>query len=353
MRRFLALVIALGLIAAGVFEWANAAWTEPGPPTSDGKPRVVLIPAHTRAHAVARALEENGALNYALAFEFDLRWRHLAEQVKAGEYALPSRASMADIAAILVSGKSIEHRLTAAEGLTSDMIYKIVAADPVLQGEPGPEPAEGSLLPETYLFIRGQTRERMLAKMARAQQQFLAEKWRSRAAGLPLKSPREAVILASIVEKETALPEERRHIASVFVNRLKDGMKLQSDPTIIYGITRGYPLGRGIRQSEIAAPTPYNTYVIAGLPPSPIANPGKDSIAAVLNPEQSGDLYFVANGKGGHVFAASVAEHDRNVVAWRAQERLKAGAQIPAPALETDGPPPLPELSRHRRRHPS
>lgn len=341
MRRLLILLVLLGIVAAGVFEWANAAWTEPGPPTRDGQPRVVLIPLHTRAHRVAQMLQDEGALNYAYVFEFDLRWRRLAERVKAGEYALPSRASMADIAAILVLGRSIEHKLTAAEGLTSDMIYKLVEADPVLVGEAGRKPAEGTLLPETYLFIRGETRAGLLAKMRKAQEKFLAEKWAGRAAGLPLKSPREAVILASIVEKETALPEERRHIAGVFVNRLKDKMPLQSDPTIIYDVTRGYPLGRGIRQSELEAPTPHNTYAIAGLPPTPITNPGKDSISAVLNPEQTNDLYFVANGKGGHVFASSVAEHARNVIAWRAQERqerLKAGTP-PGVAPDAGKPP--------------
>jgi UPF0755 protein len=326
MRRLLILLILLGVIAAGVFEWANAAWVEPGPATADGKPRIILIPLHTRAHAVAQMLQDAGALNYALAFEFDLRWRHLAEQVKAGEYALPSGASMADIAAILVAGKSIEHKLTAAEGLTSDMIYKIVKADPVLTGDAGPMPAEGTLLPETYLFIRGETRAHLLAKMARAQQQFVAQKWAARAPNLPLKTPREAVTLASIVEKETALPEERRHIASVFVNRLKDGMRLQTDPTVIYGITKGYPLGRGIRQSELEGATPYNTYVIAGLPPTPIANPGRASLAAVLNPPKSNELFFVADGTGGHVFASTFAEHQANVAKWRAIERQRAAA---------------------------
>jgi UPF0755 protein len=324
MRRFLILLVLLGVMAAGAFEWASAAWIEPGPVTPNGQPRIVLIPLHTRAHAVAAMLHQQGALNYPYAFEFDLRWRHLAEQVKAGEYALPSGASMADIATILVAGKSIEHKLTAAEGLTSDMIAKIVAADPVLTGPAVPAPAEGALLPETYLFIRGETRAGMLAKMTAAQDRFLAQKWAARTAGLPLKTPREAVTLASIVEKETALPEERRHIASVFVNRLKVGMPLQSDPTIIYDITRGYPLGRGIRQSELEAPTPHNTYKIAGLPPTPIANPGKDAIAAVLDPEDTKDLYFVANGKGGHVFAANIAEHERNVMAWRREERLRS-----------------------------
>jgi UPF0755 protein len=181
-------------------------------------------------------------------------------------------------------------------------------------------PAEGTLLPETYLFTRGETRSALIAKMTRADQEFLREQWANRAANLPFKTMEEAVILASVVEKETALPEERRHIAGLFVNRLKVGMKLQSDPTIIYDISKGYPLGRGIRASELAAATPYNTYVIGALPPGPICNPGKDSIAAVLNPQQTNDLFFVATGKGGHVFTASMGEHLKNVAAYRAFE---------------------------------
>ncbi len=324
MKRLFAILILLGLIAAGVFGWANAAWEQPGPATPDGKPRIILIPPGTRAHAAANMLHDIGALNHPLIFEFDLRWRRLAPKLKAGEYAIPSKASMADIAAIMIEGRSIEHRLTAAEGLTSDMIHKIVAADPVLTGDAGPVPGEGTLLPETYLFTRGETRAGMLARMARAMDSFVAQKWAARTPGLPFKTPQEAVTLASIVEKETALPEERPHIASVFVNRLRIGMPLQSDPTIIYDITRGYPLGRGIRQSELDAATPHNTYRIAGLPPTPIANPGKEAIAAVMNPPDTRDIYFVANGGGGHSFAATIADHQRNVAAWRAQERRAA-----------------------------
>jgi len=324
MKKLFALLLLLGVIAAGVFEWANAAWDQPGPVTPNGQPRVILVPPGTRAHVVATMLGDAGALDQPLVFEFGLRWRRLAQKIKAGEFGIPSGATMADIAAILVEGRSIEHRITAAEGLTSDMIHKIVAADPVLTGDPGPVPAEGTLLPETYLFTRGETRAHMLAKMAQAQRAFVAEHWAARAPNLPLDTPQEALILASIVEKETALPQERPHIAAVFVNRLRIGMRLQSDPTIIYGITRGYPLGRGIRQSELDAATPYNTYAIAGLPPTPIANPGKDAIAAVLNPLDSRDLYFVANGSGGHSFAANIVEHQRNVAAWRAQERRAA-----------------------------
>jgi UPF0755 protein len=224
-------------------------------------------------------------------------------------------------------------------------------ADPVLTGDAGPEPAEGTLLPETYLFTRGTTRAQMLDRMHKAQVKFLDDAWAGRSQGLPLQSPEEAVTLASVVEKETSLPEERRHIAAVFVNRLKSGMKLQSDPTIIYGITKGYPLGRGIRMSEIQAGTPYNTYVVSGLPAGPICNPGKDSIAAVLRPEQSGDLYFVASGHGGHVFSDNILEHQRNVLAYRAVEKLQQG-DVPEPDV-TIAPPPLPKLppAKKARRH--
>ena len=327
MRFFFFLVI-LAVIAAGAVEWANAAWDVPGLPAASGKETVVLIPPHSRTHDIAQMLEQKGVMKYSLVFELDLRLRGLTGKIKAGEYAIPSQASMGAIAAILVEGKSIQHKLTAAEGLTSDMIWKLVQGDSVLVGDAGPAPQEGSLLPETYLFTRGETRAHILVQMAKAQEKFLGEQWPARADGLPLHSLREAVILASIVEKETSLPEERRHIAAVFINRLKAGMKLQTDPTIIYGLTKGYPLGRGIRQSEIEGATPYNTYVIAGLPPGPICNPGKDSLAAVLNPEPSDDLFFVATGKGGHVFASTISEQARNVAAYRAFERQQ---QAPEP----------------------
>jgi UPF0755 protein len=320
MRIALVLVI-LGVIAAGVLEWANAVWDVPGPPAAMATQTVILVAPGSRTHAVAQMLAQKGVMKYGLIFEFDLRARGLAGKIKAGEYAIPSQASMAAIAKILVEGKSIQHKLTAAEGLTSEMIWKLVRADPVLVGDAGPVPEEGSLLPETYLFTRGETRYTLLSKMAGAQKALLDQLWPARAGGLPFQSLRDVVILASIVEKETALPEERRHIASVFVNRLKIGMRLQTDPTVIYGLTRGYPLGRGIRQSELDAATPYNTYVIAGLPPGPICNPGKDSLAAVLTPAQSDDLFFVATGHGGHVFAATISQQARNVAAYRAFER--------------------------------
>jgi len=331
--RFLLVLVALGVIAAGVVEWAWNAWDAPGPAARAGNQTVILIAPRSRTHDIAQMLEGAGVVKYGLLFEADAHLKGVSSRFKAGEYAIPSTASMATIAGILVEGKSIQHKLTAAEGLTSEMIWKLVKADPVLVGDAGPTPSEGTLLPETYLFTRGQTRRALLAQMARAQQEDLAKAWADRVQDLPFKTEREAIILASIVEKETRLPEERRHVASVFINRLRKGMKLQTDPTIIYDLTRGYPLGRGIRQSELEAATPYNTYVIAGLPPGPICNPGKDSIAAVLNPERTQDLYFVATGQGGHAFSATVEGQARNVASYRMFQRLQ---QPPEPQAVQD-----------------
>ncbi|HEY1838364.1 MAG TPA: endolytic transglycosylase MltG [Rhizomicrobium sp.] len=314
MARFFGLILILIVIGAGAFFAEKFSFLRPGPSTHE---TVVLIAPREGSAGIAQELQRADVIRNGFLFRFGVRLRNRQSALKAGEYAIPAGASMADIMGILVEGKSIQHKITAAEGLTSQMIYDIVVHDPVLVGDAGAVPSEGALLPETYLFTRGATRAEILARMEAAQKTFLALHWPARAPDLPLKTKAQVITLASIVEKETALPEERRHIAAVFVNRLNLGMKLQSDPTIIYGITKGYPLGRRIRESEITANTPYNTYVIAGLPAGPICNPGKDSISAVLNPEQSKDLYFVANGKGGHVFSATMAQHEQNVAAWR------------------------------------
>ncbi len=325
MRRVILLLIVV-LAIFGALVWERANFVAPGPAAAKGEETVVLVPPGEGVAAIADELAKAHVIDNAELFKWGVRFRRIAGRLKAGEYAIPSRASMADVAAILIAGKSIEHKLTVAEGLTSQMAYDLVKADPVPTGDAGPVPLEGTLLPETYLFTRGATRAELIARMMKAEDDLLVNLWAGRDKDLPLKTPFDAVILASIVEKETAIPAERRHIAAVFENRLKLGMKLQSDPTIIYGLTRGYPLGRGIRQSEIAKPTAYNTYIIAGLPPGPICNPGRDSLYAVLHPEISNDLYFVADGGGGHVFAATIAEHQKNVTRWRKTERdEKAG----------------------------
>ncbi len=327
MRHFF-IILLLAAIVAGAFLWERANFAAPGPAPQES---VVLIKPGAHLSAISQQLADAGAIANPVIFRLGVQMRGQGSALKAGEYAIPAHASMADIMAILASGKSIEHKLTAAEGLTSRMIYDQVKADPVLTGDAGAVPAEGTLLPETYLFTRGTTRAELLARMAEAQKKLLAKLWPGRAKDLPFTTEHDAIVLASIVEKETALPEERRHIAAVFENRLRLGMKLQSDPTIIYGITKGYPLGRGIRESELNGATAYNTYVIAGLPPTPICNPGKDAIAAVLNPESSKDLYFVADGTGGHVFSASIAEHRRNVAKWRRIEKASEPAKRTLP----------------------
>ena len=318
MLRFLFFLIVLAALAGGAWFWEQQNFAAPGPSQNY---TVVTVKPGDHVATIAQKLADAGVVANADLFRIGLRIRNKQTGLKAGEYGFPAHASMEDAMDILVLGKSIEHKVTAAEGLTSQMIANIVESDTVLTGSAGPLPPEGTLLPETYLFTRGMTRAQMLAKMHEAQVKFVDAKWADRQPDLPVKTPEQAIILASVVEKETGIPEERRHIASVFENRLRMGMKLQSDPTIIYGLTKGYPLGHGIRQSELARDTGYNTYIIPGLPPTPICNPGKDAIAAVLDPEQTNDLYFVATGHGGHVFTSSLAAHQQNVAKLRQLEQ--------------------------------
>lgn len=315
MRSFLVLLVLAALVVGGA--WAYERYNFESAAGPSDKETTVLIPPGTGASAIAAKLQDAGAITNAQLFLIGLRLRSQMGELKAGEYAIPAHATMATVAATLISGKSIQYKLTAAEGLTSQMIYDLVKADPVLIGDAGTVPDEGSLLPETYLFTRGTTRAELLKRMHTAQQVFIEAHWDQRTPGLPYGTKDEVIVLASIVEKETGVATERAHIAGAFVNRLNTGMKLQSDPTIIYGITRGYPLGRRIKESEIEAITPYNTYVIPGLPSAPICNPGKDAIAAVLNPQTTNDLFFVATGHGGHAFARTIEEQNRNVAAWR------------------------------------
>lgn len=334
MKRLLILFFVIAALAlAGAFAWESANFTAPGPEAPQGNQTLVLIPPGTATAAIAQRLESAGVVRSATLFRIAVRLHARAQALKAGEYAIPSRAPLSNIIAVLAAGKSIQHKLTAAEGLTSQMIYNLVDSNSVLSGPTGAVPAEGTLLPETYLFTRGVTRAQLLARMEASRNKLLDRLWAARTSGLPFQTPAQAVVMASIVEKETALPQERRHIAAVFINRLKTGMKLQSDPTIIYGLTKGYPLGHGIRASELASQTDYNTYVITGLPPTPICNPGKDSLAAVLRPADSNDLYFVADGTGGHVFAATVAEHLQNVAKWRAFEHRQQTTVLPPGSL--------------------
>ena len=317
MKNFIALIIILTLIVAGVIEWGYAAFNAPGPVLKSGSETVVVIKSGGGLKGVAQELADQGVIVRPQVFQLGVRVSGNTALLKAGEYAIPARASMREIMDILIAGKSIQHKVTVAEGLTSQMVYDIVKHAPDLKGDAGPVPPEGSLLPETYLFQRGETRVAIIAKMQKARTELIDRLWETRAAELPIKTKEEALVLASIVEKETGIAAERPHIASVFVNRLRLGMKLESDPTIIYGITKGYPIGRRLLASEVHGATPYNTYVITGLPPQPICNPGMESIAAVLHPADTKDLYFVANGTGGHVFSETLEEQTKNVIAWR------------------------------------
>lgn len=329
--RFVLMLILLGAAAAVAAGWYVLNQFEaPGPRAYDGETQTnISLPMGTGLNQAASILEQRGVVRSALIFRAGVIYSRKSAALKAGEYAIPSGASPKEIMDLLIEGRSIVYKLTAAEGLTSAMIVDLVRNHPTLTGEVTVDPPEGSLLPETYIFNRGETRDGLLKKMADDHSRVLDELWVQRVAGLPITSKEEAVILASIVEKETGVSEERPRVAAVFVNRLRKGMKLQSDPTIIYGLTKGVPLGRGIRQSELDKPTGYNTYVIPALPPTPIANPGKASLAAVLNPAQTEDLFFVADGTGGHVFAATLAEHERNVQKWREIERQRAAAATP------------------------
>ena len=262
--------------------------------------------------------------------------------LKRGEYLFKAGISMNDIESLLASHRVVQHKLTIPEGLTSDQIVQRLRDDDVLVGDIKEIPREGSLMPDTYYFERGDTRQSLLTRMAKAQAKFVDEIWKKRAPDLPVKSPGEMVTLASIVEKETGKADERPRVAGVFVNRLQKHMRLEFDPTIVYGLVFGKgTLGHPITRAELNQPTPYNTYIIDGLPPGPISNPGKAALEAVANPARSKDLYFVADGTGGHVFADTLDQHLKNVARWRqiekdAKDRL-APDVTPQPASAIHG----------------
>ena len=340
--------MSVALIAGGAFLYGKWRFNAPGPAAA---PTVVwLAPGHGLS-SIAERLREAHVLDETGIFRLAVELNRAAGALKAGEYEIPAHASMADIVRILREGKSIVHRITVPEGLTSQEAMEIVKADPVLAGDMPPVPAEGSLLPETYNFSRGTTRAQIVQRMQKSASALINEAWPHRSANLPYKTQREAIILASIVEKETGLAAERPKVAAVFVNRLRKPMRLQSDPTIIYGITGGKgPLGRPIRQSELDRVTPYNTYQVDGLPPTPICNPGRASIEAVLNPPETSDLYFVADGTGGHAFASSLVEHGRNVLRWRQVEKNAAKEAVKAVEERAEGAKtvvPLKAPARH------
>ncbi len=380
------IVIAAAAVAGGWF-WLNGVYTADGPTTADGKPRAVIVAKGGTAQTIAAKLKAAGAIADDGQFRLAVRAMEFVPGakklvLKAGEYDIPSGASMKQIVDLLSSGKATNYVVVVPEGLTSAMILNLLqssewnttnpawrpseeeiaaqkaAFNALPAGEraglkfrakwgrtiklAGPTPAlpaEGVLLPGDYAVQPGDTIESVIDRMIKAQQDLLAELWPNRQSGLPFKTKEEAVNLASIVENETGVPHERPQVASLFINRLNKGMRLQSDPTIVYGITRGVPLGHGLRVSEIANKTEWNTYQIDGLPKTPICNPGKESIKAVLQPAVTDYIYFVADGTGGHAFASTLGEHNANVTRWRQIEKQR-DAKEPAPVPAGAKPKP-------------
>ncbi|MFT4151353.1 MAG: endolytic transglycosylase MltG [Paracoccaceae bacterium] len=374
----LTLFIILFVVVAGLLAWGRQQFSGPGPLADAICFRVERGDSLSK---VSRALETQGAVSDARIFRIGADYSEKADRLKFGSYLIPPAASMAQVLEALTAGgqstcgRDVNYRIgvataevvlrqldpatnqfvevakfdpaaappqeytdavadgdlrwqvTLAEGVTSWQVVDALKKADFLSGEIAAVPPEGTLAPHAYEVDKGASRADLLAKMQADQAQILADLWAARAEGLPYKTPEEAMVMASIVEKETGVPEERPLVASVFVNRLRAGMKLQTDPTVIYGITKGEGvLKRGLRQSELRARTKWNTYVIDGLPPTPIANPGREAIAAALNPAQTDFLYFVADGSGGHAFATTLAQHNENVAKWRAIEAARGQA---------------------------
>jgi UPF0755 protein len=335
----ISVLVIVGALAAGAIFYGNYLYAKEGPATADGQPRIVTIVKG--APAIATKLKEAGAIEDELQFRLLMRMREFMPgggkvTFKAGEYAIPSKASIADIVAEISEGKSLEYVVIIPEGLTSAMIMKLLedkewkstsgaGAAFKLAGPPPTTPAEGVLLPGGYHVVRGATIESVIQRAIKAQNDLMAEVWPNRQPGLPsdIKTPQDAIKLASIVENETGHPEDRPMVASLFVNRLRKAMRLDSDVTIVYGLSRGVPLGHEIRASEKAQKTEWNTYLIDGLPKTPICNPGEAAIRAVLNPPQSNYIYFVADGAGKSLFSATLAEHNANVAKYREFEKLR------------------------------
>jgi UPF0755 protein len=319
------MVVILCVIGVAGFYYMISAFQQPGP--LEANTHFMVRPGNGLAE-IATNLERNGIISDARVFRYvTATYLRKGETLKAGEYEIKARASMKDIMGILESGKSILYSVVMPEGLTVRQMMLRLAEDTVLEGDlPSELPAEGSLRPDTYKFSRGSKRADIIQQMRVAQQKMVDQIWERRDPDLPIKTREEFVVLASIVEKETGKEDERAHVASVFINRLQRGMRLQSDPTIVYGIFggEGKPSDRPIFKSDLAKQTPYNTYQIKGLPPTPISNPGRAALEAVANPWRTKDLYFVADGTGGHVFAATLEEHNANVRRWRRMESERA-----------------------------
>ena len=312
--------VLLGALATvGALAWLMKEARSPGPLAED---KVVMIVREDDAASIADQLERAGVIDSAMWFNILTVLDGNRGALKRGEYAFKAAMSMNDVENELIAHRVVRYKLTIPEGLTSEQVVDRLRDDTVLTGDVRELPREGSLMPDTYYFERGDTRQSFLSRMAKIQAKTVDEIWKSRAPDLPIKSPGEMVTLASIVEKETGKPEERPRVAGVFINRLEKHMRLDSDPTIVYGLVQGKgTLGRSITKADLNQSTPYNTYIIDGLPPGPICNPGKAALEAVAKPARSKDLYFVADGTGGHAFAETLDQHQKNVARWRQIEK--------------------------------
>ncbi|MDH4440135.1 MAG: endolytic transglycosylase MltG [Rhizobium sp.] len=329
------MVVFVGVVAVAGFYYVMDSYQKPGPLAANSN---FVVRSGAGLAEIANNLERNGIVSDARIYRYvTATYLEDNQTLKAGEYEIKAGASMKDVTELLESGKSILYAVSMPEGLTVKQMFQRLADDTVLEGDlPSDLPPEGSLRPDTYKFTRGTKRAEIVTQMAAAQEKLIDQIWERRDPDLPVKTRDEFVTLASIVEKETGKDDERAHVASVFINRLAKGMRLQSDPTIIYGLFGGdgKPADRPIFQSDIKKETPYNTYVIKGLPPGPIANPGRAALEAVAHPWKTEDLYFVADGTGGHVFAATLAEHNANVKRWRKLEAERA--QTPPATIDAE-----------------
>src|SRR5882762_3510463 len=340
-------IVLLLMIGAGAaYVYGKQKLEAAGPLQED---RVVNIPARAGMTDIADILQREGVIdNNRWAFIGSVFALKARSELKPGEYAFQKNASLRDVIGTIVEGKVVQHSVTIPEGLTSEQIVTGLSENDIFAGAVREMPREGTLLPETYKFPRGTTRDQVLQRMQQTQKRVLAEIWERRNPDIPVKTPEQLVTLASIVEKETGKADERSRVAAVFVNRLRQRIKLQSDPTIIYGLVGGRgTLGRPIKRSEIMQPSPYNTYVVDGLPPGPIANPGRASLEATANPARTRDLFFVADGTGGHSFTETYDQHQKNVAKLRTMEKAiqndtveppddPAPATAAAPATDTN-----------------
>jgi UPF0755 protein len=323
---FTLLILIVVAVGAAVY-FGKQRFDAPGPLAED---KTVDIPRGLGIRDISGLLEREGVIDQPWVFVGGVLVLKARGGLKHGEYQFTKHASLADVVDTIIEGRVVQHAVTIAEGLTSEQIVARLLENDVLEGQLKDIPREGTLLPETYKFTRGMTREQIVQRMQRDHKRVLQDAWEHRMTDLPLKTPEQLVTLASIVEKETGRPDERSRVASVFINRLKNKMRLQSDPTIIYGLVGGKgTLGRPIMKSEIEQRTPYNTYVIDGLPPGPIANPGRASLEAAANPARTKDLYFVADGSGGHVFSETYDQHQKNVARLRVLERVDQAPNNP------------------------